>query len=265
MFPIVEGVEFCIEIRCAGTGGFDGATERMRASVTLPGALSSGNVTYRAKYYGATANSYSIQQLNPGNGINFTTTTVEQNGTNIYVKLRRDASTGILATAEEVADAVNKVTAYGFPIVAEAPTSSTVVQASALTALSGGVDFDSIDPTRRTFVKTFTNQNVGVFHFGNFREGLQIRKIQTNFTLSSPSKLKIQSVRFTPGLAMIADSKGPVFDYALSSALPDYGISDIKDPLLPYEGLVISCKDSSNNPQPGFIRLYAKRAANFPY
>lgn len=265
MYPVTTGVTFAVEATVSGTGGFDGATERGRASVTIPGPISSGNVIVRAKRYGVLANAYTIQFVDPGAGQTNPVTTVSQIGTAIFVRLRRNSG-GILATADEVARAINAFGDYTFPISADAVSSSpTVVQAVATTPLAGGLDPFSIDLAGRIFYSKFTNQNVGVFYFENTFDAVQIRKVQCNFVVGGACKLKIETVAMTPGLGLDTTRKGPVLEADISPSTPDFGITDIRDPLLPYQALLVRCLDGSSNPQPGFVRVEARREANYPF
>lgn len=264
MYPVGLGSVFMIQHRVTGTGGFDGATEKGRAHVTLAGPLATGNVIIRAKRYGTALNGYSVQFLDPGAGVTWPATTVSQNGAVISVKLRRTALGGITATADEVAAAINAFSDYPFPIAADAASNTpTLVQAVAATPLAGGLDPARIDPARLQYVSTFANTHSGVFLLENYTDVIQIRKLQFKFALSSTAHLKVQVVNLTPGLGL-TDEYGPTLDFDLTPTIDDYGVTDLRDPLLPYQALTIQCLDSLNVPQAGTVRIYAERIGFSP-
>lgn len=260
MYPVGVGKLFMVQHECTGTGGFDGATERGRAKVTMPGPAASGDVIVRAKRYGVAGNAYTVQFIDAGAGQTRSTTTVQQVGTSILVTLRRN-TLAILATADEVAAAINNFSDYNFPVVADPadPISPTVVQAVSATALTGGLDPTTTDHAGLQYRSTFANSNSGVFFFENFTEVVQIRKIQTKFTLAVPAHLKIQTVNLTDGLGLRSGDVGPLVDFDLTVIANDYGVTDIRDPLLPYQGLLVQCLDGSNNPQPGAVKIWVER------
>jgi hypothetical protein len=265
MYLGATGLPFEVQITTSGSGGFDGQTERGRAARTVPGPTSDGDVVVRAKNVGAAANAYTVAFVDPGAGIVNPVTTVALTANTVAVRLRRDGS-GILATADEVAAAVNAVSDFGFPVVADAASPTPgLVQASAALALTGGVDPVAVDPARTQFRYAYPNLPAGVFYFENLYGALHIRKIQARFTLLAAAHLKVQTVTLTPGLGLVLAEALPILDVDLTASVNDYGVTDVKDLVLPYQAVLVSCVNGSNVPQPGTVRIYAQRANAYPF
>lgn len=261
MYPLALGQIFMIMHTCTGTGGFDGVTEEQRASVIIPGVSSpNGDVVIRARLLGTQGNAYTVGFIDMGAGITVTTTSVIQVGTSILVTLRRSPS-AVLATASEVAAAINAVTSFGFPISADARTSTpTVCKGVSATPLTGGVDANIIDPSGTQFISSFSNLNSGVFTFENFSEVVHIRQLQFTFALSSPATLGVYLANLTPGLGLVAGSDGPIIEVAMTAAPGnDFGITDVRIPVLPYQACLVQCLTSAPAAQPGVVKIWAER------
>lgn len=142
MYPSAVGMSFVVQQETSGGGQFTGA-EYGRARVTLPNGDANAVVRVAARLLGNLANSLLVELVDRGAGNAVSATYVEQVGTSIRVLLRRSSSGSPLATAAEVAGAINDYARYtSVPITAVAGgTGLGVCSAVAPTAMTGGRNF----------------------------------------------------------------------------------------------------------------------------
>lgn len=195
-----------------------------------------------------------IELIDRGLGNTVTATTVQQIGSAIRVTLRRGSSGGILATAAEVAAALNAFTEYPLPIGAVAGGDGTgIVSAVSATALASGVN-----PTTSpdVFRWGLVNTNFGLFHFEH-DASVQVRQIETKFTIASGTPtLTISRVPLNEAFEPITAEAIPLFVYdGLSNAKPDFSISDIE--LLVPRGWALQVVTSVA--LPGIVRMDVRR------
>jgi hypothetical protein len=226
MYPVPLGINFVVSQQASGTGGFTGA-DYGRAKLTLTNADPNAVVRVASKLYGTPSNALTIELIDRGLGNTVTATTVQQIGSAIRVTLRRGSSGGILATAAEVAAALNAFTEYPLPIGAAAGGDGTgIVSAVTATALASGVN-----PTTSpdVFRWGLVNTNFGLFHFEQ-DASVQVRQIETKFTIASGTPtLTISRVPLNEAFEPITAEAIPLFVYdGLSNAKPDFSISDIE-------------------------------------
>ena len=262
MYELSNGASFLVQQMTAaspGTSVFDGS-DYGRASLALfGGGPSAGKLWFRAKRYGVASNGISVALINPGG--TFTATTATLNGAVVEVRLRTVSGT-IQATAKEVADTVNAVRGNAFPVVADYDRTTlggTVVTAVSSTPLTGGVD-PRIE-ARNSHFKWDIPQNVnsGFFYFEQ-DVPILIRQMGASFpTAGSVVTFKVWIVNLTPGLAPYSTEKVPLFEAQVSSTLTDVGFSDNRSPLLPYQGLLVTC------PLPGLVNFQLRIDNRFPY
>ena len=110
MYPIQNGLSFLVQQSVTGTGVFNGS-EYGRAQGRFPFAAlpnSDNVVRISARLYGLEGNNYQLQLVDPGIGTNNPSTTAVIQGSRVVVTLRRSSGGGLLATAQEVADAINR-------------------------------------------------------------------------------------------------------------------------------------------------------------
>lgn len=141
MYPTPLGSSFVVSQKISGTGQFNG-TDYGRAKATLPHASPNGVVRVASRVYGAGANALSVEYVDRGVSNVVAATVVEQVGPATRVILRRAALGSPLATAAEVAAAINAFTIpRAYPLGAVYGGDGTgVVAALAPTLLAGGVN-----------------------------------------------------------------------------------------------------------------------------
>lgn len=226
MYPVPLGVNFVVSQQASGTGAFTGA-DYGRAKLTVPNGDANAVVRVAAKLYGTICNGLTIEFVDRGLGNAVAATTVEQVGTAIRVILRRLTTGSVLATAAEVAAAINAFTEFPLPIGAVAGgTGLGVVGAVAPTALASGVN-----PTTSPDVYRWglVNTNFGLFHFE--QDGsVVIRQIEAKFTISSGTHtFTVSRVPLNEAFEPVTAEALPVFVYEnLTTARPDIAISDIE-------------------------------------
>ena len=116
-------------------------TQAVFAKLELDNASPTANskVTFTAKEAGTIGNSIKVQFLNPG-GVS-KPFEISIDGDTIVVSLATDDSGALISTAAEVANSINEHLLANKLVLAEASDDgSTVVEAHAATALSGGSD-----------------------------------------------------------------------------------------------------------------------------
>lgn len=263
MYPLSNGTTFLVQhatVASPGSSVFDG-TDFGRASLALfGGGPSNGRLWFRAKRYGTAANSLLVTLINPGG--TYPTTTATLNGVMVEVRLQTSAGT-IVATARDVANAVNAVEAYAFPVVCDYDRSTNglhVVSAVSGTALTGGVD-PRVEAHNQQFKWDLpTNLNGGGFYFEQ-DDPVMIRQMGASFpTLASPTLFKIWIVNMTPGLGFYANERVPLFERTLDvGSANNIGFSDGKSPILPNQGIVVECA------LPGIVNFHVRRDSRMPY
>jgi len=137
MYPSALGTSFIIQHVARGTGYFSGS-DHGRARVTITNADPNATVRAAARLYGPLANALTLEFIDRGTGVAVPATVVEVVGTAVKVTLRRLSTGSVLATGQEVAQAINAQERC--PIRAVPNGDGTgVVAAVAATALTGGV------------------------------------------------------------------------------------------------------------------------------
>lgn len=260
MYLLSNGSTFLVQQAMAvvpGTSVFNG-TEYGRASLAVPGGAANQSLWFRAKRYGASANSIMVALVNPGGTL--ATTTATLTGTLVEVRLRTTAGV-VQATAAEVAAAVNAVALYGFPVVADYDRSTLgngVVSAAAGVLLTGGVN-PRVEGQQSQFKWDLPlNQNGGLFYFEQ-EVPIVIRQMGADFpTIAGPTPFKIWIVNMTPGLGFYTAEKVPLFERVLDAGgLGDIGFSDGRSPLLPNQALRVECA------LPGIVTFHLRMDSGF--
>ena len=140
MYPVPDGLTFLVQQTLSGTGVFNG-TEYGRASLTLfREEPANKRLWFRAKRHGAASNVLQVTLTNPGG--NYAHTTARLSGNMIELRLRTVGGS-IVATAKEVADTVNSLPTFAFPIVADYDRTTdgdALVTPVVATPLTGGSD-----------------------------------------------------------------------------------------------------------------------------
>lgn len=262
MYPLSNGTTFLVQQATAaspGTSVFN-ATDYGRAGLALfGGGPANGRLTFRAKRYGVNANSLFVTLINPGG--TYPATTVTLNGSVIEIRLRC-ASGVISATAKDVADTVNAVTGYAFPVVADYDRTTAgdgLVTAVASTALTDGVD-PRIEGKSRLYKWDLPiNINGGLFYFEQ-EDQIVVLQMGARFpTLAAPTSFKIWTVNLTPGLGIYTTEKVPLFERTLDTSGLDIGFTDSRSTLLPNQALLVECA------LPGIVTFHVSRFARTPY
>ncbi len=259
MYPTATGQSFTVQQIVTGTGVFNGTTEFGRAKLTLTNADPNAVVRVSSRVFGISANSLEVYLRDPGVGVVNAATTVLQVGPTIQVYLRRDL-TGILATAAEVAAAINAVQPR-LPIRATyGGTGAGVVTAASPTALTGGSDA-TLDASGTQFTWPVTvNGNGGLFYFEQ-DETIIIRTIACVFTgVVAPQKLYVERLPLNENLEPITSQAFPILDdIAITVALPRYAVTDIREIVQPYQAIRVRC------PAAGMVVFDVRKEARFPY
>lgn len=263
MYPSPVGNKFLVQYAVSGTGRLNG-TEYGRARLTINAGPSGDTIYIAAKLYGADANFITVQLIDTG-AIN-PQTFVTQVGPAISVFLRR-SSTAVLATAHEVAEAINSFTAYtsvAYAIRARAydPASTTALAAVPAANLSGGVNPHAIGRSQYLWTVP-ANGNAGYVDFEQ-EDPMWVLGFSAKFS-SVPSgshTITVSRVRiledFTPELT----EKTPLFVYSsLTSSAPDIAYTDVRQVIHPAQGLLVETSVA----MPGFFNVDVMRAAEFPY
>jgi hypothetical protein len=264
MYPSAVGHKFMIQYAVSGTGGFDG-TEYGRARRTVdPGLGPNAIVYFASKLYGTASNGLTIEYVDAGAGVVVSATTVTQVGAAIRVLLRRSAI-AVLATALEVAAAVNAFTAYSSPAFAIAArangTGLSVVSAIGPLAFTGGAD-----PVREgsQYLWTVpTNGNAGFVQLENpFPMWILGFSARFNVLLPGPFTVTVQRVRLEADLTPVLGEAVGIFVFSgLTPSAVDIAYTDVKQLVHPGQGLLIT----TSAPLTGFFNIDVMRAAEFPY
>lgn len=258
MYPLNLGDEFEIQQRIVG-GTFTGA-DYGRASVTLS-AFAGGTSQLRVKSrrYGVSSNVYSIQLVDQGSGVTVSLTTVQLVGSAIKVTLRRDSVTGILATPQEVADAINAVTDYEFPVRAEIVGSgSPLASAVSATLLTGGLD-PSVSGNNKVFLWDSGSTPQGFFHFENDFDSVIITQISFEFTSPPSADVVVYRMDLTSAYSPIASRTTKELVRPITGSTPDFSLSNWNLVVLPQQAIQVVFNAG------GFVRIVGRKRGRFPY
>lgn len=264
MYPSAVGHKFLIQYAVSGTGALDGS-EYGRARLTVdPGLGPNAIVYFASKLYGSASNALTVEYVDAGAGVTVVATTVTQVGSAIRVLLRRSA-VAILATAAEVADAVNAFTAYsspGFAVAARAGgTGASVVAAIGPLTFTGGAD-----PTRIGSQFLWTppvNVNAGFVQLENpFPMWILGFSARFSVLLPGPFTVSLQRVRLEADLTPILAEAVNLFIFGgLTPSAVDIAYTDVKQLIHPGQGILVT----TSAPLAGFFNIDVMRAAEFPY
>lgn len=264
MYPVALGQTFMAQQSVSGTGVFDG-TEYGRAKGVVTNADPNAVVRVSARLYGPAPNSYTIAFLDAGSGITVPATTVRQTGSAIEVTLRRSIELGLLATAAEVAHAIN-TTQTGI-VATYGGTGNGVVDAVAaqpITGTASGVD-SLISGPNGEMIRTYlpVNQNGGFFYFEQ-PVTLVIRQFEAKFTLASGTyTVTVERVNLNENLEPLSTEAIPNYVWeGITAARPDIAYSDNNLYLQPYQALRVL---TSGSGLPGVVRFDARRVSGYPY
>lgn len=266
MYPSDLGRKFLVQHEISGTGALNG-TEYGRARLSInPGVGAGGIVQFAAKYYGATANSITIQYIDTGAGTVVPSTTVTQVGPAITIRLARTAL-AITATAAQVAAAINAFTAYTAPAYAiraqaDDPSSTTPLAAAAPAAMSGGAEPSVIGGTQ--FLWTLpTNAKGGFIDLEN-ENPMWVLGFAAKFSslAAGLSTITVSRVRLDSIFRPILSEAVPIFVYPnLQTSAPDISYTDVRQVVHPGQGLLVSLSGAGV----GIFNFDVTRAADFPY
>lgn len=217
-------------------GAYDGSYVG-RASVTFGAGASL--VRCRARRYGTDGNNLTVQLYDAGapNVVAATTATLVSANA-VRVSLRRNAG-ALLATADEVAAAINGFRnsnnpAQQLPVVCHSGGAG-VVAAAAATALTGGLDPQLVAP----LVKFTTTANGGLFYFDQ-TEPLVVRQMLGKFAgMGGPVDIAVQVANLDGGLDSISAETATIFTGNVDVTQPYVSFADASFLLLPYQAVLI--------------------------
>lgn len=227
-----------------GTGTFTGE-EVGRPSRVI--GTSTARVTIKAKSFGTSDNAFHTQFVDDG-GVVQATRVVWVDRTHMRVHLRRNGA-GILATAQEVADAIN---ADG-NLCADAG-GTAVVAAAADAALTGGVDPTNVHMHYR--IKPADNVDGGLF-FIDATDSLDVLQIAGKFVLSGDEALKVEIVSLNDGLAPVEAEAFTIHTSTRTTASPSFVLSEQRT-LGPHQAIRVTID------APGVVQLTVRRTER-PY
>lgn len=256
MYPSPLGTSFLVSQQVLGTGQFDGS-EYGRARVTLANDALTDVVTVAARRYGSAANSYTIQLIDQGAGQVVSTTQVQQVGSAVRVYLRRAALGDPLATAAEVAAAINDFHRWsGQPLCARYEgTGADLCDAVAATPLTGGADPAVNDGVSFRWAPA-SDPDLGFFYFEQ-EVPMVVTQFEAAFTIAGgPNVLTISRVPLDSVLDPIQTEAIPLFVHSsLAAATPDVALSDIRFVLPPRWALLVE----TDAALPGVVRMDVRR------
>jgi hypothetical protein len=265
MYPSAVGPKFLVQYAVTGGGAFNG-TEFGRARLTAnPVGPIDGRIYFAAKNYGSAPNLLTMQYIDAGAGAVVSTTSVVQLGSAIQVSLRRNAL-GILATAPEVAAAINAFTAYTSPAYAirarpHNPSATQVLAALSPVNFTGGVNPLQIGTQYLWTPPAATNAGYVDFEQEN---PMWILGFSAKFTILGPGPLTVtvRRVRVQEDFTPILSEAVPIFVYnGLTPAAPDIAYTDVKQLIHPGQGLLVE----TSTPLDGMFNFDVMRAGEFPY
>lgn len=264
MYPIALGKTFMAQQVVSGTGVFNG-TEYGRAKGVVTNADPNAVVRISARLYGTAPNSYTIAFVDAGAGVSVAATTVTQEGPAIRVTLRRSGELGLLATAAEVASAINRsstgiVATYG----GTGNGTVTAMAAQAITNTASGADSVIAGPSNEQVLTYLpVNENGGFFYFEQ-EETLAIRQFEAKFTVGGGTyTVTVERVNLNDNLEPVSAEAIPVFVWEdITSTRPDTAYSGARIYLQPRQALRVT---TSGGGLPGIVRFDAQRMAGYPY
>lgn len=262
-YPIQSGNPFTVQQSVTGTGVFDG-TEYGRAKGQVPNGNPNAVVRLSARLYGVVPNAYTIQFVDAGAGVLVPTTSAQQIGAAIQVNLRRDPGLGILATAAEVAEAINR--AHTGLVATYGGTGNGVVSAygpSLANNTAVGVDPALRGPNANQFLWYYPANQSGGFFFFEQEEPLVLRQFEGTFTvLGGTQTVLVKRVPLNSNLEPILSEAIPVFVWdQLTTAKPDIAFSDVGIILQPQQAILVV----TSTPMGGVVRLDVRKSARYPY
>lgn len=264
MYPSATGLKFLVQYGVSGLGAFDG-TEYGRARLVVdPGLGANAVVSFVSKLYGAASNHLTVEYVDAGLGVTIPATVVTQVGAAIRVLLRRSA-VAVLATAEEVANAVNAFTAYSSPAFAiralAQGTGKAPVAAIGPLSFTGGADPLVVGSQYLWAVPA--GGHAGMVHFEH-ETPMWILGFTARFNvlLPGPHTVSVQRVRLNADLTPVLSEAVGLFVYdGLTPAAPDISYTDVRQLLHPGQGLLVT----TSAPMTGFFNFDVMRAGEFPY
>jgi len=267
MYPIQNGLSFLVQQSVTGTGVFNGS-EYGRAQGRFPFAAlpnSDNVVRISARLYGLEGNNYQLQLVDPGIGTNNPSTTAVIQGSRVVVTLRRSSGGGLLATAQEVADAINRAR-LGVGAWYEG-TGNGVVAAQGATVINNvrsGVNSTQRGPNVEQYIWSLPiNTNGGFFYFEQ-EQPVLVHQFESKFDILSggPHTVTVARVNLTPNLDPIAGESIPVFVWnQLTPTRPDISFSDVGILLHPLQALTVSTSTALT----GVVRFDVRKSAGYPF
>jgi len=263
MYPSATGPRFLVQYTVSGAGGRFNGAEYGRARLELNTGTPAIVLRVAAKHYGTDANNITLRLVDTGGVL--PQTRVVQSGAAITVFLRRSAL-ALLATAQEVAEAINAFTAYtspAFAIRARAvePLSTTPIPAVAATHLAGGVDPTMVAGCQYLWDLP-SNAKAGLVDFEQTNP-VWVTGFSSKFSVPSGThSVTISRSRVMDDFSVVDTEKVPLFTYAgLTATTPDIAISDARLLLLPGQSLIVETDIAMT----GFCAFEVTRAPEYPY
>jgi len=267
MYPIQNGLSFLVQQSTVAGGAFTGA-EYGRAIGRFPLAAAPGAnnvVRISARLYGLDGNAYRLQMVDPGSGVNNLATTVAEQGSTIVVTLRRSIAGGILATAQEVADAINRarlgVAAWyeGNGNAVVAPQAATLIN-----NVRSGVNAALRGPDAQQYIWSLPAAVNGGFFYFEQEQPVVAHQFEAKFDIPSggPFTVTVSRVNLTPNLEPIPSESIPVFVWdQLTPSRPDIAIADMGVTLHPLQALQVVTSSSLT----GIVRFDVRKSPSYPY
>jgi hypothetical protein len=252
------GTTICIQHTLSGTARFTGA--HLGRAFTDFGT-GTHLVRVRARKYGADANQIGVSLIDIGAPQVVANTSVRLIGNNqLQVTLRR-SSAAILATADEVAAAINHYLSVTNPALTQAPVVATsggtgVVAAATMTLLTKGMDPVIVTPQVKF---TSAVDAGGLFYFDQI-EPLVVRQMECSF--SDPGgtlKVAFKLANLDEGLEVISAETATLFEGTITSTQRYVSFGDANFILLPRQAFIID----AGSVVTGIARVYARRESRF--
>lgn len=246
-----------------GGGTFDGtAYGRALGRFPGPGGAAAANVVrISSRLMGALSNAYKLTLYDLGAGTNVPVTTAQLVGAQVLVTLRRTIMDGVLATAQEVASAIN---AAQLPVVASYELTGNGVVApmvgTFIDNLTSGADAALRGPNANQFIWSLpSGDDGGLFYFEN-REDLIVPQFEALFSGfgAGAETVTISRENLDSNLEPISGESVPVFVWSsLTSVRPDIAFTGENIILHPYQALSVVVTGGLS----GVVRFDARRAA----
>lgn len=262
MYPISTGNPFLVQQSVSGTGVFDGS-EYGRAKATLPNGDANAVVRLSARLYGSASNAYSVELVDRGGSIVVPTTVIEQSGAAIRVILRR-SSVAILATAQEVAAAINALGLAGGVCATYGGTGNGVVSAASAVSLTGGVNPVDRAGNHTQYVYVHPVNVSGGFFYFEQEETITVRQFECKFQVPGGTyAVTVSRVNLNENLEPIMAESIPCFVHDLLTVdKPDIAFADVGILLHPRQGLLVTVDGGG---LPGVVRFDVRKGARYPY